>query len=948
MTGRSHPIRRDYPFLDSLPPAGRRRVMQAMGAGLALLAAGCDEAPPERAVNYVRDPEGLVPGVPRLYATSVEMDGIAQPVLAEVHMGRPTRLEGNGLHPGNHPAASVFAQAEVLSLYDPHRAATALMLGRPVETARILAALDGLVARLDGKGGQGFRLLTGPVSSPTRLRLMAAMERRWPGMRRHVHSPAAGGGTAAARLAFGQPASVVPELERAGPVVCLGADPLGPGPAQVPNGLGWAARRAAMRDGERPPAPLMVAEVAPSLTGARAEVRLAVRAGRLPLLVQGLAAAFTLPGHTAPANLTAAEQAWLDQAAGVLRAAGPDGLLLAGPPLGVEAQALALAIADRLGQPGRTLTILPPLVPEPGADAGLPALVRAMAAGDVDTLLVLDANPVYTAPMDVPFAAALAGVPLSVHAGTDLDETALACGWHIPLVHALESWGDARDPRGIATLRQPTVRPLRPALQPLELLGRLAGDGQPAADILRDTWVETVREMRGGWPAALRHGFIPGSAPAPLAVAARVPPSALPPPPTLLDIVFRCDPCVWDGRYTGNAWLEELPKPLTKVTWGNVAWVGPDVAARLGLGNGTLVEVVTGGGRVTAPVFVKAGQAPETVVLHLGYGRRAGAGPATGLGHDAYTVRPADSPWLAAGDLLRPGGRQDLATTQRAGVDQHPADLVRTVPLVALADQASLTAPVAGGPTDQPPSLHPDWAYPVNAWAMAIDLDACIGCNACVIACQAENNVPVVGREEVLRGRAMHWLRIEAYAGGRQAEAGNALFLPVLCMHCEKAPCEVGCPVKATVHGPDGLNQMIYNRCIGTRTCAAYCPYEVRRFNYSGYAADMGEGAGPQFNPDVTVRAEGVMEKCTWCTQRISAARIAARLEGRPIRDGEVVTACQSACPTRVFTFGDLNDADSAVSRAVRSGRAYHLLEELGTRPRTSYLARVDMGERTA
>ncbi len=941
---RPHPIRDGFPAIDTLPEPTRRGVLKAMGASIALMAAGCDDGPPAEAVPYVRQPENLVPGRPRFYATATVMDGYAQPVVAEVHMGRPTRLDGHGQSAANPTAASVFTQAEALSLYDPDRLPEPVLDGEPVTRAALDTRLAELADTLAGTKGAGLRLLTGPVTAPTTLRLMDDLRARLPEMRVHRWAPLADGRTEAAARAFGRPLEIRADIAAAGAVVCVGADPLGPGPAQMEQAGAWAVRRRAMLAGERRVRPVLVAEAAKTLTGARADHRLAVREGRMPLLLDALAELLGLHTPDAPADLTLIERAWVARATEALVAPGRPGLLLAGERLPVAAQARALSIAARLGQFGTTLRAVEPVTPPPSADEGLQALVDAMAAGTVETLVMLDVDPVHAAPRAWGFGALLELVPLTIHLGRGPEATSLAARWRIPTLHALESWGDPRGIDGTVHTQQPTVRPLVQGLQAAELLAALAGEPRPAQALVRETWAGhwPAERFEEAWTAALRQGLIPDTAAAAVtpSIAADLPPadggSAEVTETGVVEVLFRPDPTVLDGRHAGNAWLQELPKPFTAATWGNLVWIGTDLAAELGVATGEAVTVRVGEAAVSGPAWVSPDQAPGTVVLHLGYGPPLPAGAADaadGLGHDAYALRPAEAPWRAAGTIAAGGVADPPALALASTAGPPPAPLIRTVPLVepVLSPEPRRTQ----GPGLYDRDGEERWTYPVNAWAMTIDLDACIGCNACVIACQAENNVPTVGREEVMRGRAMHWLRVETYGDD---------FLPVLCMHCEKAPCEVGCPVHATVHGPDGLNQMIYNRCIGTRTCAAYCPYEVRRFNYLDYADRVAGEAGAQWNPDVTVRARGVMEKCTFCVQRISAARIQAKMDGRPIADGEIRTACQSACPTDVFSFGDLNDPDSAVARAQRLGRSYGLLVELGTEPRTRYLAKVDTG----
>ena len=608
-------------------------------------------------------------------------------------------------------------------------------------------------------------------------------------------------------------------------------------------------------------------------------------------------------------------------------------LLAIGSHLPPAVQALAAQINDRLGNGGTTLWYSEPVTYRPAEAGSLADLTRDMAAGSVDALLMLDCNPVYAAPGDLKFAEQLPRVGVRIHAGLHADETAQACGWHLPLTHALESWSDGRAVGGTVSLLQPLVAPLYGGRSAHQILEMLRGRIDPAADApVRETWMARFGDdFEARWRQSLHDGFVAGTAAQPVAATPHPAelPASQPHGEGAVDVVFRPDPCVWDGRFANVAWLQELPKPLSKLTWENVVAVSPNLAERLQLINGDMVEIAVADRSVRGPAWIMPGQAPDTVAVYLGYGRGAGGQVAAGIGYSAYTVRSAATPWLAAGSLQRVGGHQQLATTQMHH-RMDGFDFVREV------TAAQPTLPAAAEPQ---PDLYPPWRSASDAWGMVIDLDLCIGCNACITACTAENNIAVVGKEQVAMGREMQWLRIDRYHTG-DPDDPRFYFQPVPCMHCEKAPCEMGCPVHATVHSADGLNQMIYNRCIGTRTCSSYCPYKVRRFNWFDYRAPEESPSHAAHNPDVTVRSRGVMEKCTYCVQRIEGARVAADKESRPIREGEVVTACQQACPTTAIVFGNLNDPDSAASKRRRSGRHYVLLEELGTRPRTTYLAR--------
>ncbi|HEY8610315.1 MAG TPA: 4Fe-4S dicluster domain-containing protein, partial [Roseomonas sp.] len=607
--------------------------------------------------------------------------------------------------------------------------------------------------------------------------------------------------------------------------------------------------------------------------------------------------------------------------------AGPEAVVMAGRGQSTAIHALAHAINARFGAAHRLLPH--PLARPESMAASLATLAADMEAGAVTHLLILGANPAYDAPAALGFGAALRRLPLTLHLGFRQDETARLCAWHLPHLHALETWGDSRAFDGTPAIRQPATMPLaEEARGEVELLSALLGAPITARAAVEATWRAAWGDdgFEARWAAALEEG-VAGGPPAALDLPIRDgwdQPS--PTPPSVLTAIFAPDPGTRGGEEAHNAWLQEMPRPLTKITWGNAALMAPLTAAEHGLSPGDEVELELGGRRVLAPCWPLPGHAPGCVTLPLGGGRRAGGPVGEGRGFDAYTLRPADSAWVAPGLSLRPTGRKAVLVTTDSHHRLDSGEAIRSV--------------LPGGALPRPErdaSLYRDWPYPGHAWGMAIDIDACIGCNACALACQAENNVPVVGPLAVSQGREMHWLRVDRYHHGAE-ENPAASFQPVPCMHCEQAPCEPVCPVNATLHDHEGLNLMVYPRCIGTRTCSNNCPYKVRRFNWADHRRSLDT---PARNPDVSLRPRGVMEKCTYCVHRITAARGAASAEGRAVRDGDVETACQRACPTRAITFGDINDPASAVSRARQDGRHYAMLGQLGTRPRTTYLARV-------
>jgi molybdopterin-containing oxidoreductase family iron-sulfur binding subunit len=918
---------------------GRRAVLKAMTASLAAAGlAGCSAQADRRALPYVEAPDSMPADAARFYATSVVFMGYAQPVLGETHAGRPTKLEGAPDHPSALGAADAYTQAALLGLYDPDRSKEPRRMGRPASWAAFDRAVAANARALDARGGEGFRLLTGRQTSPTMARQLAALQARWPKARWHVFEAIDHDARSEAlRQVFGRDLEAHPRLDRAEVVVSLDDDLIGPGPRQVRHARQWSARRRAFHNGQGR-AELLVAEPIPSLTGVAASDRLIVSHARIPQLAQAIAA--RLGVETPEPSLAPGEAAWADRAASALLAAKGAGLISVGAHHAPEVQALALLANHRLGALGRTVVFTAPLAPAPPDGArSLAVLAADMAAGRVDTLAIIDANPAYAAPPDLGFSQALARARLVVHAGFHFDETAVLAHWHAPLLHDLEGWSDARSVDGLASIVQPLVRPLFGGRSRHALLQALQGD--LAADdhaLVADTWrAAWGAGFEPRWTRAIWRGFVEDSAPpeidvAPAAAAAQQPAATA---ESGLTVVFRPDPSLWDGRFANNAWLQELPKPLSKLTWDNAIGVSPTLAREKGLANGDVVRLAAGGRVIEGPVWITPGQERRTVSVFLGYGRRTPGQLGDRHGYDAYALRSGGA-WALSGATLEPTGRKAKLATTQIHTRLDGFDFVRRVG----SDEA---AAIRQGPpsAETQPTLYPPKAYDRPSWGMSIDTDLCIGCNACVTACDAENNIPMVGKDQVAMGREMHWLRIDLYHEG-PPEAPQSTFQPVPCMHCEQAPCEMGCPVNAAVHSPDGLNLQVYNRCIGTRTCSSFCPYKVRHFNWFDFTRDDPPELQAARNPEVTVRSRGVMEKCTYCIQRISAARIQAKIEGRPIRDGEVKTACQQTCPTEAISFGDILDPDSAVSRRKRLKRDYALLEEVNTRPRTTYLARIE------
>lgn len=960
----------------------RRQFVTLMGASLALGGVGgCNTREPAvKIVPYVRKPEGVTPGVPLHFATAMPFDGGAFGVLVESLQGRPTKIEGNPQHPASLGATSAIVQASILGLYDPDRAKVLTYQGRIRGWDEAAVDLQNLVAKsIRPKQGKGFRILTESVNSPTLRAQLDALLKQFPEAKWHEYEPAhTGSAEAGAAMAFGSPLKHYYQFEKARRILALDADLFGSGPGHVRYARDFAARRR-MRTPEEMNR-LYVVESYPTGAGLIADHRLALRPSEIEQFVRHLAAAFGLiesPGNNA-------HRVWLDAVVADLRSAPGQSLVAAGEYLSASAHALAAAINVELKNVGQTVIYRPA---ESRKAESLADLVADMERGDVETLLILGGNPAYSAPADVPFAKALAKVANSIRLGLYEDETSRLCQWHVPEAHYLESWSDSRAYDGTATIIQPLIAPLYGGRTAHEVVAAFLDPTSPnGQEIVQAHWKQ--RHQAGGaktpfeqhWRRCLHDGVVPDTADKPQTATLKADwKSSLKPAASIdgagVELIFRPDPTVHDGRFANNAWLQELPKPVSKLTWDNAAIVSPKTAADLGFQNTlgwhggshgeTLADtanLIVGDRRLDGvPVFIVPGHTDNAVTLHLGYGRTLAGRVGTSTGFDANRLRTTQSIAGPVAVRLEPTGRKfTLACTQsHHAIKSEEAikrGLVRTVTLDEMRapgfhlphHEHDGPLPSVIGMPQKPPvigklpnDMFPPFPYDGNKWGMVIDLSSCVGCTACVAACQAENNIPVVGKDQVTRGREMHWLRIDQYHAGDPFDSSSiqSVFEPVACVHCENAPCEVVCPVEATTHSPDGLNEMTYNRCVGTRYCSNNCPYKVRRFNFLLYADYATESLKLQRNPEVTVRSRGVMEKCTFCIQRIRHAQIQAKNESRPLRDGEVVTACQSACPTQAIVFGDMNEPAGQLKKLKTDPLQFGLLSELNTRPRLTYQA---------
>ena len=939
-------------------PTTRRSFMKLMGASLALAGVtACTTQPEEAIVPYVRQPEELVPGKPMFYATAMTTGGVATGLLVESHEGRPTKIEGNPLHPSSLGAADVFAQAAILNIYDPDRAQTLTNAGDVSSWPEFIAAMKAAIAAQVPLEGAGVRILSETVGSPSLAAEIKEFLSRFPGARWHQWEPAGrNNARVGAKLAFGEFVDAQYMLEKADVILSLDADFLASGPGSLAHARQFAARRnpEELEKMNR----LYVAETMPTSTGSRADHRLALKPSEIPALAQQIAAGVGVGSAGAGSGETAK---WAAAVAKDLQAHRGTSLVIAGDGQPAAVHALAHAMNQALGNVGETVVYTQTVDAEPVDQVeSLKALAADMAAGKVDLLLILGGNPVYNAPADLNFAAALDKVQTRVYLAPFLDETAERCQWQIPESHFLESWSDARAHEGTVTIVQPLIAPLYNGRSAIDVVGVLGDNPERSAyDRVRAFWsaAKPSADFDAQWRKWLHDGVVEGTRFEPKAVTlqASAANGAATAAAAGIEVVFRPDPAVFDGRYANNAWLQELPKPITKLVWDNAVITSPATAEKIKATNsvsskggehGTIdsdvVEITFKGRKVTGPIFGVPGHANDAVTVHLGYGRTRAGHIGNGTGFNAYAIRTSDALWSGAGaEVKATGDSYPLACTQYHHL-MEGRGMVRAVTKANFAEELKHLDHEFETPA-KTITLYPDWKYEGYKWGMTIDVNSCIGCNACVVACHAENNIAVVGKDQVLRGREMHWLRVDAYYGGDNPNAADleTYFQPVPCMQCENAPCEVVCPVGATVHSHEGLNDMVYNRCVGTRYCSNNCPYKVRRFNYMLYSDWNTESTKLGRNPDVTVRSRGVMEKCTYCVQRINVARIESEKEDRRIADGEIKTACQQTCPTDAIVFGDLNDPNSRVARKAKEERNYSLLAELNTRPRTTYMAAV-------
>ena len=945
-------LHREFPKGASewLDDFSRRGFLKTMGASLALAGlTGCTRMPDTEIVPYVRQPENVIPGRPMFYATAFTLGGYAAPILVESNLFRPTKVEGNPQHPASLGGTDVYAQASILDLYDPDRAQNITYLGDVRSWDAFMEALRGPMSAEKSMAGGGVRILTQTVSSPTLAAQIHDYLEANPQAKWHVYEPISRDNVVeGAKLAFGEPVETRYDFSKADVIVSLDADFLYAGfPGSARYTRDFASRRNPDANMNR----LYVVESTPSSTGMKADHRLPMRAADIETFTRSLASAVGVNVGGASGE----QQNFISALAKDLQEHKGSSVVIAGDHQPPAVHALAHAINQALGNVGQTVLYTEPVDANPvNRNESLKSLVDDMRASKVDLLVILGGNPAYDGPAELEFASALKSnaVDLKVYLGTHRNETAELCQWHVPEAHYLESWSDGRAYDGAVSIVQPLIEPLYGGKSAHEVIAILAGQSSPAGhDLVQAYWQKqhTGVDFEAFWRKSVHDGWVEGTTFAPKSVGAKGAANVLAQKPISagsVELNFRRDPSIYDGRFSNNGWLQELPKPLTKLTWDNPVMIGPAMAERLKLNFKDVVELEFNGKKVKGAIWIQAGHPDNSVTVFLGYGRTQAGRIGTGTGFDVYPMRTSQALWFADGaKLTATGETYNLASTQGYQTMETPDGSERPQVQERSLEEYKKEPNFAkeGEPPKELTLYKPElfeYEKETYAWGMAIDLNSCVGCNNCILACQSENNIAVVGREQALKGRHMHWIRVDAYYNGPR-ENPKAFFQPVPCMQCENAPCELVCPVQATVHSSEGLNDMVYNRCVGTRYCSNNCPYKVRRFNFLLFQ----DWETPQFklmrNPDVTIRSRGVMEKCTYCVQRISEHRIDAERADSTIKDGDLQTACQQSCPANAIVFGNLNDPDSQVNKWKAQARNYSLLGELNTRPRTTYLAEV-------
>jgi MoCo/4Fe-4S cofactor protein with predicted Tat translocation signal len=938
-------LHREFPesAAEMLDEPSRRNVLKLMGASFALAGLTACRRPVENILPNARGVEDYVHGKPVFYNTAMSLGGASLGLMVETNDGRPTKLEGNPDHPFSQGRAKGFHQAAILNLYDPDRL-TAVRTGERNGTWEGFKEAVGKLKASLGTGA-GLRVLSETVDSPSLAALRAHFLSRFPAARWVEYDPVLTSETAL---------NAIPlySFDKADVVVALDSDFLGLDSTTIRNARQFAAKRGQIDDGTMNR--LYVVESQMSVTGGASDHRLPVKSAEIGSIAGSILNALKAgSGLTGLGTGNTQQDNFIRVLAKDLAAARGRSIVVAGPRQPAAVHALAHQINQLLGNIGSTVTYVATRRTRPQLSQ-IRELTGELASGSVNTLLILGWNPAFTAPADTEFAANLSKVQNSIYLAQDFDETAAVCKWVIPAAHFLESWGDLAAPDGTVSIQQPAIEPLYGGKTAAELVALISDyKDQRSYDIVKNFWVSTIAGGEKGWRKALHDGIVAntavqsaGSDPD-FAAFSSVPPASA----SGYEVVFTPSWSMWDGRFANNPWMQEMPDPITTLTWDNAALVSVADAAKLGVNHGDVISIERNGKMIEAPVLIQPGQAEGSITLPVGYGRSRAGRVGQGVGVNSYSLRTADAFGFGSGfKISKTGATYPLAQTQEHQTMEEPKlvgfqqPVVRPIVREGTLEHFRKEPHFAQEMVEHPPlkSLYGDYDYSKGQqWGMAIDLNACTGCNACMVACQAENNIPVVGKQQVARGREMHWIRLDRYYTG-PPENPQIANQPMMCVHCETAPCENVCPVAATVHSPEGLNDMVYNRCVGTRYCSNNCPYKVRRFNFLNWHEGTQEVQKMSYNPDVTVRMRGVMEKCTYCVQRIQEKKIELKTQGRRwMKDGDVQTACQQTCPSDAIVFGNLNDTDSRVAKLKLSPRNYALLGEINTKPRGTFLAKL-------
>jgi molybdopterin-containing oxidoreductase family iron-sulfur binding subunit len=951
-------LHREFPpGASELNNFNRRNFLKLIGASAALAAVpACTRQPLEKIVAYVKQPEELIPGKPLFYATAMTLGGFATGLLAESHEGHPTKIEGNPDHPASLGATNIFHQASLLDLYDPDRSQVVLKNGQPDTWDNFVSALRTVLQSQQSKGSSGLRILTETITSPTlhfQIKLLLA---KFPQAKWHQFEPVNRDNVReGAKFAFGEVVEAHFHFNKAKIILSLDSDFLQSHPNSVRYAHDFTERRRATfdpTDANR----LYVIEPSPTVTGAIADHRLPMQAADIESFARALAIKLGAISDSAVRNPQSAIDHWISAIAEDLFQNRGNSIVIAGENQPPVVHALAHNLNHFLGSVGSTITFTESAEANPvNQTDSLRELVEALKSDSVEALIILGGNPVFTAPADFLLAENISKAKFRAHLSSDVNETSVLCDWHIPQNHFLESWSDARAFDGTTSIIQPLILPLYAGKSGHEILDEvISPPGRSDYDIVHDFWNSqhasdvSPEDSERKWRQALHDGLIANTKLPEKNISLRAISedkfASLPKAATQnLEITFRPDATIYDGRFANNGWLQELPKPITKLVWDNAALISPALAKRENLSNGDVVELEIQNRKMRLAVWITPGQAENSIALQFGYGRSRVGRVGNKTGFNVYPLRNSNALGFSAGaSLIKTGAHYPLVTTQtQHTIDSEERQIFREGTFAEFQKTPNFIQASTELPAKDDTLFNPkEFKYDGYRWGMAIDLSACIGCSACVLACQAENNIPVVGKTEVARGRVMQWIRVDNYFRGDPVNPAMT-HQPVPCMQCENAPCELVCPVGATVTDKEGLNLQIYNRCVGTRYCSNNCPYKVRRFNFFQYADYKTPSLKPMRNPDVTVRWRGVMEKCTYCLQRISEARINSENENRTIRDDEIKTACQQVCPAQAIVFGDIGDPNSRVSKLKAHQLNFSMLGELNTRPRTTYLAKL-------